>query len=57
MWAALNAITRYVDHDRTNGNKPEAVMATSQFGAGAAMKAQAVELLLPLVKDRMLVPA
>ena len=57
VWAALNAITRYVDHDRTNGSKPEAVMATSQFGAGAAMKAQAVELLLPLVKDRMLVPA
>jgi phage/plasmid-like protein (TIGR03299 family) len=55
-WAALNAITRYVDHDRTNGTD-EAVFSTSQFGSGAALKAQAVELLIPRIKDKVLIAA
>lgn len=55
-WAALNAITRYVDHDRTNGTD-EAVFSTAQFGSGAQMKAQAVELLLPRIKDKVLIAA
>lgn len=54
-WAALQAITRYVDHDRTKNATDEATMATAQFGAGAAMKAQAFDLLMPLIKDRELV--
>lgn len=47
-WAALNAVTRYVDHDRgTRGGATadEARVLSSQFGSGAAMKAQAVEIL------------
>jgi phage/plasmid-like protein (TIGR03299 family) len=55
-WAALNAITRYVDHDRTSG-PDEAVFSTAQFGSGAQMKAQAVELLMPRIKDKVLIPA
>lgn len=49
-WAALNTITRYVDHDRTtrgNGVSAEEKQFTSaQFGSGAQLKAKAVELLL-----------
>lgn len=54
-WAALNAITRYVDHDRTKTGGDEAVLATAQFGSGAQLKAQAFDLLMPLIKDRELV--
>ena len=52
-WAALNAITRYVDHDRTNGSD-EQIMSSSQFGSGALLKAQAVELLMPRVRELQL---
>lgn len=59
-WAALNAITRYVDHDRsTRGgdNKDEARVLSANFGSGAALKAKAVGLLLPDWKPaRELVP-
>jgi phage/plasmid-like protein (TIGR03299 family) len=55
-WAALNAITRYVDHDRTSGGD-EATFATAQFGSGAQIKAQAVELLMPRIKDKVLIAA
>ena len=47
-WAALNAVTRYVDHDRvTRGGATadEARVLSCQFGTGAAMKAQAVAIL------------
>lgn len=48
-WTALNAVTRYADHDkptRTNGgDATEARIMSSQFGSGAQLKARAVELL------------
>ena len=51
-WAALNAVTRYVDHDKssraTGGNPAEARFVSAQFGQGAAMKARAVEVICEL---------
>lgn len=47
-WTALNAVTRWVDHDRaTRGgaSEDEARMLSSQFGSGAALKAKAVAML------------
>ena len=56
-WLALNAVTRWVDHERTsmNGDSGEKQFLSSQFGSGANVKAQAVDLLLPRIKS--LVPA
>lgn len=56
-WAALQAITRYVDHTRstrggTNG-EDEARFASAQFGSGANMKAEAMGILMPRIKDRV----
>lgn len=48
-WTVLNAVTRYVDHERATrgGASPqEARFLSAQFGSGAAMKAQAHQLLL-----------
>jgi hypothetical protein len=59
-WSALQAITRYVDHDRTTrgGNDAaEATILSTQLGSGAAMKGKAMDLLMPLVKDRVLIGA
>lgn len=53
-WAALNAITRYVDHERTGDDEKRFVSA--QFGTGAGMKAKAMGLLMPRIKDRVLIP-
>jgi phage/plasmid-like protein (TIGR03299 family) len=48
-WCALNAVTRYVDHDRStrssNGDRTEARFLSSQFGSGALMKDKAVSVL------------
>jgi phage/plasmid-like protein (TIGR03299 family) len=48
-WSALQAVTRYVDHDRStrNGGEDEhgARFMSAQFGSGAQMKAEAVRLL------------
>ncbi|MDE2471894.1 MAG: DUF932 domain-containing protein [Bradyrhizobium sp.] len=55
-WAALNAITRYVDHDRTSGSDEDKFLS-AEFGSGAQMKAHALELLMPLCKDKVLMPA
>lgn len=52
-WTALNAITRWVDHDRsTRGgdNKIEAQVLSANFGSGAQLKAKAVELLMPAIR-------
>jgi hypothetical protein len=59
QWAALNAITRYVDHDKTtrgSDNKDEARVLSANFGSGAALKAKAVALLMPDL-SKMLVAA
>lgn len=61
-WAALNAITRYVDHDKTvkgGDTKDEARVLSANFGSGAQLKAKAVELLLPnfSVREKVLVAA
>jgi hypothetical protein len=71
-WCAFNAVTRYVDHDRSTrtigahsgqdareraGAQAEAQFASAQFGSGASMKAQAMALLMPRVKDKVLVAA
>lgn len=46
MWTALNAVTRYVDHDRsTRGGNGEGRFLSAQFGSGAAMKEKAVATL------------
>lgn len=59
-WTALNAITRWVDHDRgTRGGASvdESRVLSANFGSGAAIKARAVELLLPNFKVPELVAA
>jgi hypothetical protein len=57
-WAALNSITRYVDNERsiksTSGDVVEARFLSSQFGTGQLLKAKAVSLLLPRIKDKVL---
>jgi phage/plasmid-like protein (TIGR03299 family) len=61
VWAALQAITRYADHDRSvkTGDQTEekARFASAQFGTGDNFKGKALEMLLPLVKDRVLIAA
>jgi phage/plasmid-like protein (TIGR03299 family) len=46
-WAGLNAVTRYVDHDKSTrgGDANESRFLSAQFGSGAAMKSKAVQLL------------
>ncbi len=51
VWATLNAVTRYVDHNRTTRDHSGdgelmARFASAQFGSGAAMKARAVDYLV-----------
>lgn len=57
VWAALQAITRYADHDRTakggNGQAGIARFNSAQFGSGDAFKGKAMAMLLPLVKDKV----
>src|ERR1035437_6723532 len=58
-WTALQAITRYVDWDRSarGDNESEARFASAQFGTGNAMKGRAMQLLLPRIKDKVLIAA
>jgi phage/plasmid-like protein (TIGR03299 family) len=57
-WAALNAVTRYVDHDRkvkaVSDDVTESRFLSSQFGSGHLLKAKAVGLLMPRIKDKVL---
>jgi len=59
-WAALQAVTRYVDHDRStrngNGDETAARFTSANFGSGAALKGTAMQLLMPRIKDRVLIP-
>lgn len=48
-WAALNTITRYVDHERHTARDDAARFDSAQFGSGAQIKARAVDLLLPRI--------
>lgn len=50
-FAALQAVTRYVDHERSTNDragfgKDDAKVFSAQFGSGAALKSRAVSLLL-----------
>jgi hypothetical protein len=44
----LQAITRYVDHDRNNDDTEGRL-----FGSGAALKDKALGLLLPMIADKV----
>ena len=65
VWTALQAVTRYVDHDRTVRNAPNETVGrfdSGTFGSGDAMKGKALGLLMPLVdpslfRDKVLIPA
>ena len=59
-WNALQAVTRYVDHERSvrgddSVSDAEKRFVSSQFGSGENMKAQAMALLMPRIKDKVLV--
>jgi phage/plasmid-like protein (TIGR03299 family) len=64
-WTALQAVTRYADHDRTVRNAPNEVVGrfdSGTFGSGDAMKGKAMQLLFPLIdpllfRDKVLIPA
>jgi phage/plasmid-like protein (TIGR03299 family) len=64
-WTALQAVTRYVDHDRTVRNAPNETVGrfdSGTFGSGDAMKGKAMSLLFPLIdqslfRDKVLIPA
>jgi phage/plasmid-like protein (TIGR03299 family) len=64
-WTALQAVTRYVDHDRTVRNAPNETVGrfdSGTFGSGDQMKGKAINLLFPLVdqslfRDKVLIPA
>jgi phage/plasmid-like protein (TIGR03299 family) len=61
VWSALQAVTRYVDHDRAvkSGEMGEEVsrFAAAQFGSGDALKGKAMGILMPLIRDKVLIPA
>lgn len=61
VWTALNAVTRYADHDRstrqTEGTVETSRFASAQFGSGDQLKSKAWELLMPLVADKVAVAA
>lgn len=44
-WSALQAVTRYVDHERNTRGDDESKLYTANFGSGAAMKSKALGLL------------
>lgn len=61
-WAALQAVTRYVDHERTvrgdaSVNDAEKRFTAAQFGSGEAMKGEVWQMLMPRIRDRVLIPA
>jgi phage/plasmid-like protein (TIGR03299 family) len=63
-WAALQAVTRYVDHDRSTrrgsaglATEDEARFASANFGSGDALKGKALAFLMPRIKDKVAVLA
>ena len=63
VWTALQAVTRYVDHDMgvkasvANGDEAAARFQSANFGAGETKKQLAWNLLLPRVRDLVPVAA
>jgi hypothetical protein len=70
VWSALQAVTRYVDHDRTvrgSDGTPDSLLASrfeaGTWGSGDDLKGKALGLLLPMVnpdlfrRERVLIPA
>jgi phage/plasmid-like protein (TIGR03299 family) len=55
VWTALQAVTRYIDHDRVsiNGDNGEKQFLSANFGSGDALKATAMQLLMPRIKDKI----
>lgn len=61
VWSALQAVTRYVDHDRSVRNVQQddandvAVgrFAAATFGTGNELKGKAFNMLLPRIKDKV----
>ena len=51
-FTALQAVTRYVDHDRDADDTENRL-----FGSGAALKEKALGLLMPMIADKVAVPA
>ncbi len=61
-WAALQAVTRYVDHDRSSrgddgDSEASKRFVSSQFGSGAQLKGEAMGILMPRIKDKVAVLA
>jgi phage/plasmid-like protein (TIGR03299 family) len=59
-WSALQAVTRYADHERsTRGGDSEnaARFESANFGSGEQLKQKAMGLLMPLIKDKVPVAA
>jgi phage/plasmid-like protein (TIGR03299 family) len=56
VWSALQAVTRYVDHDRSVKGAADPIIGrfdSGVFGSGDDLKGKAMALLLPLVKDKV----
>jgi len=53
-WAALNAVTRYVDHSKGPDGADEKRFLSAQFGSGSVMKATAVSFLDDLTDGALL---
>lgn len=59
-WTALNAVTRWVDHDRSTrggASQDEARVLSANFGSGSALKARAVGMLMPDLWQPVLIAA
>jgi phage/plasmid-like protein (TIGR03299 family) len=59
-WSALQAVTRYADHERsTRGGDSEnaARFESANFGSGDLLKQKAMGILMPLIKDKVPVAA
>ena len=65
VWSALQAVTRYVDHERSvrNVNQDDANdvtvgrFAAATFGTGNDLKGNAFNMLLPMIADKVKVAA
>ncbi len=59
-WTAFQAVTRYCDHDRTTrggDSRLEAQVTSNFFGSGDNLKGKAMDLLLPRIREKVLVNA